>query len=1069
VRATNPTVSVIIPCYNLGAYLDQAVQSVLDQTFQDFEIIIIDDGSTDPVTRHLFTSYRRPKTRILRTANQGLAKARNLGIEEARGYYVSCLDADDLLEPDFLQRTVEVLGADQSLAFVSCWLKAFGDLNFKWSPNSCDFPWLLAEDTVCTAALTRRAALVEVGGFDAGMPLPGYEDWDLAISLVERGLRGTVIPEYLFRYRIRKGSMSSSCTEPGNHALLMRYLVEKHAESYSRFLPGVLEAIEQRTLELCAPTQLRSSSDAREAQLIEFLEGTLNLVLRSRSWRFTRPLRRGFSHLKLSARRLAKVKTSPRISVVLTCRDQGRQLPICLDSVKRQLGPRDEIVIVDDGSTDPLTVQMLDHWYRESDLAVIRTEGVGLVRSREMGLSRSQGSVLFALGAEQAVDASYLERAIGVLESDSGIAFVTCGLYEEDTGFVWIPDSASLADLTGCHRVPFPVVRREHLEQAGGYDTSFNWPEQSDWELVLRLSAGGRRGALINEALVTCRLTDAVQGRGRTELLPVVKAVLEKQRAVFESHGREAVLGLENQRRRLQAHLEHDTASLNALVARSISWGDLRRVEPISAVWGIDRGLPIDRYYIGRFLETNRQDIRGRVLEVKDSGYTQTYGCIVECSDVVDIAQDNLSATLISDLSARGSLPEATYDCFILTQTLHIIYEIRNVVENAYRTLRPGGVLLTTLPCVSRIDYESGLEQDQWRFTPGSARRLFEEIFGVGQVSIETHGNVLVCSSFLMGLAAAELTAEELDYHDPYFPLLICVRAVKHPPILLGARAQVSPAQEKAVVLLYHRVDRSHRDRWQLCVSPENFAGHLRCLRRSFRPVRLAEIAAMIADRKVRQNSVAITFDDGYRDNLIAAMPILEQMRLPATFFICGDAASEGESFWWERLEVSLQLMELDDASAEMLHRRLMVADVGERHRILAGLPAGQDTLSERLSHDDLKVLARHPLADIGAHGWSHRRLDHLQIDDLRREVMENVRMLADITGASVRSFAYPFGGSVTSELTDVVREAGIEAACTVGPGAITVGCDPLLIPRLEVRDCDEDKFEARLRTLLEA
>jgi peptidoglycan/xylan/chitin deacetylase (PgdA/CDA1 family) len=442
---------------------------------------------------------------------------------------------------------------------------------------------------------------------------------------------------------------------------------------------------------------------------------------------------------------------------------------------------------------------------------------------------------------------------------------------------------------------------------------------------------------------------------------------------------------------------------------------------------------------------------------------------MVECTDVVDIAQDNPSATLISDLSARGSLPEAKYDCFILTQTLHIIYEIRNVIENAHRTLRPGGVLLTTLPCVSRIDYESGLEQDQWRFTPASARRLFEDIFGVAQVSIESHGNVLTCSSFLMGLAAADLTAEELNHHDPYFPLLICVRAVKHPSRLLAPHAQLSTGQEKAVVLLYHRVHRSYRDRWQLCVSPENFAAHLRCLKRSFRPVRLAEIAAMIADGKVKQNSVAITFDDGYRDNLTVAIPILEQMRLPAAFFICGDAASDGESFWWERLEASLQLLELDDAGAERLHRRLMVADVVERHRILAELPAADHVLSERLSHDDLKMLACHPLADIGAHGWSHRRLDHLQTHDLRREVMENVRMLADLTGTSVRSFAYPFGGSVTSELTDIVREAGIDTACTVASTAVTVGSDPLLIPRLEVRDCGEDEFEARLRSLLEA
>jgi len=489
------------------------------------------------------------------------------------------LDADDLLEPDFLARTVEVLEADPSLAFVSCWVRTFGDETFEWN-STCDFPWLLVGNTVCTAALTRRAALVVVGGFDSGMPVAGYEDWDLAISLVERGLGGTVIPEYLFRYRIRKGSMSSSCTAPGNHALLMRYLVEKHAESYSRFLPGVLETIEKRTLELCAP---RQSSEAREARRIEFIEGTLRWVLRSRSWRFTRPLRRGFSDLKLLPRRLAKKKNFPKISVVLTCRDQGKQVSICLLGIKGQLGPTDEIIIVDDGSTDILTVQMLDHWYRESRVEVIHTGGVGLVRARAMGLSRSQGSVVFALGAQQAVNATYLERAMGILESDSSIPFVTCGLYDESTGFVWIPDSASLPDLSGCHRVPFPVVRREQLEQAGGYDTSFHWSEQSDWELVLRLSEGGGRGALIKEALVTCGSEDGVQ---RTEMLPVIKAVLEKQNPVFESYWREAVLGLENQRRRLQAHLQHApplSKGWECIASRVIpAWLEVKRLHAAS-------------------------------------------------------------------------------------------------------------------------------------------------------------------------------------------------------------------------------------------------------------------------------------------------------------------------------------------------------------------------------------------------------------------------------------------------------------------------------------------------------
>ena len=106
----NSLVSVVVSCYNLGSYLDEAVQSVLNQSYQDFEIII--DGSDDAATRHMLASYRRPRTRIVRTANRGLASARNTGLEASSGRYLSFLDADDVLEPAFLERAVTELERD---------------------------------------------------------------------------------------------------------------------------------------------------------------------------------------------------------------------------------------------------------------------------------------------------------------------------------------------------------------------------------------------------------------------------------------------------------------------------------------------------------------------------------------------------------------------------------------------------------------------------------------------------------------------------------------------------------------------------------------------------------------------------------------------------------------------------------------------------------------------------------------------------------------------------------------------------------------------------------------------
>jgi glycosyltransferase involved in cell wall biosynthesis len=235
-----PLVSVIVPCYDLGRYLDEAIASVLAQTFQHFEILVVDDGSTDPETRSLLADYRRPKTRVIRTSHAGLADARNTGIAQAAGRYLCALDADDRLLPSFLEKTTRVLEADPSIAFASAWLRTFGEEAWEWRPERCDLPTLLWEDTVLTAALVRRAAVVAAGGYDTAMPVQGDEDWDLWLTLVERGQRGIILPEVLFEYRRRAGSMSTVCWHGAGHVPLAKYRFAKHRDSYRRHLTDVL-------------------------------------------------------------------------------------------------------------------------------------------------------------------------------------------------------------------------------------------------------------------------------------------------------------------------------------------------------------------------------------------------------------------------------------------------------------------------------------------------------------------------------------------------------------------------------------------------------------------------------------------------------------------------------------------------------------------------------------------------------------------------------------------------------------------------------------------------------------
>jgi SAM-dependent methyltransferase len=207
--------------------------------------------------------------------------------------------------------------------------------------------------------------------------------------------------------------------------------------------------------------------------------------------------------------------------------------------------------------------------------------------------------------------------------------------------------------------------------------------------------------------------------------------------------------------------------------------GSLRRTTPLSDVWGRDRGTPVDRYYIESFLADHADDIRGDVLELLDSGYADRFGRGVSRCDILDIDRENPNATVVADLAAADAIATATYDCFILTQTLQFIYDVRAAVSHAHRILKPGGAVLCTVPSVTRVARRN-LDSEYWRFTAASCARLFGDVFGPG-VEVRSYGNVLACGAFLFGLAAEELTADELEVADDYFPLLIAVRARRRP------------------------------------------------------------------------------------------------------------------------------------------------------------------------------------------------------------------------------------------------------------------------------------------------
>jgi len=236
-----PVISVVIPCYNLGRYLHEAVESVLAQTMQQFEVSIVDDGSTDEFTRLLLANFDRPKTQVIEQANKGLpAATRNHGIRHARGRYICCLDADDRLRPEFFEKAVAILESQPDVGFVTGYQQTFDGRDEINRFDSCAFPDLLVFNQAIVPALFRRDAWERVGGYCETFSVRGIEDWDFWISILESGYRAVVLPEVLYDYRIRPDAISMTMHYPETWGRLNRELTLRHQNTYNKYMVEVV-------------------------------------------------------------------------------------------------------------------------------------------------------------------------------------------------------------------------------------------------------------------------------------------------------------------------------------------------------------------------------------------------------------------------------------------------------------------------------------------------------------------------------------------------------------------------------------------------------------------------------------------------------------------------------------------------------------------------------------------------------------------------------------------------------------------------------------------------------------
>jgi len=210
-----------------------------------------------------------------------------------------------------------------------------------------------------------------------------------------------------------------------------------------------------------------------------------------------------------------------------------------------------------------------------------------------------------------------------------------------------------------------------------------------------------------------------------------------------------------------------------------LRWHDLKNVNPVSTTFGFDRGTPIDRYYIEKFLKENSQYISGKVLEVAESHYSKKFGNAVTAYEVLHV-EKNKNATIIGNLTQEETLPANVIDCFICTQVFNFIFEFQKAIEGAHQLLKPGGVLLATVSGISQISrYDADRWGHYWSFYPQGIGKSVKKVFGEDNVIINSYGNSLTAISFLKGIAMEELSEQELNFADPDYPVSINIVAKK--------------------------------------------------------------------------------------------------------------------------------------------------------------------------------------------------------------------------------------------------------------------------------------------------
>ncbi len=512
------------------------------------------------------------------------------------------------------------------------------------------------------------------------------------------------------------------------------------------------------------------------------------------------------------ARREHPLGRQPLVSLVIVCYNQARYLPEAIQSALAQTYQFVEILVVDDGSTDE-TAQVASAYPR---VRCIHQGNRGLAAARNTGLRHSVGEYIVFLDADDRLLPGALQEGMHCFGEFPDSAFVSGAyhnVFSDGSPAPTDPQQFVEADhywrmlqgnYIGMHAAV--MYRREKIVAVGGFRE--NLPACEDYELYLRMMR--RWPVRVHPGMVAeYRQHDTNMSKNLAMMLECALAVLDLERRQIRDprlgqalqHGRRVWQDyygtrlLQNWRRSprirelariLRLCPRQALAFALAAITRRLSrhhvrFGSLRRVTPINSGFGFDRGQPIDRYYIEKFLASYAHVVQGCVLEIGDDAYSRRFGgSRVTRQEILHVTPGHPGATIVADLACASEIPSGYFDCIILTQTMHYIFDLNAAATTLFRILKPGGTLLVTVPGISQICRDqSDPESDCWRFTASSAARLFSQCFGSENVTVHTYGNVLASIAFLEGLASSDLTRSEIDHRDANFQLTIAVAARK--------------------------------------------------------------------------------------------------------------------------------------------------------------------------------------------------------------------------------------------------------------------------------------------------